>query len=91
MISISSLEDIQKTEKHPNNDKVLKLARQLKIDPITIGDFKGMLALANQMEYIFSDLISENGFDYNKTIKKLIKCSLILEWMKSLQKILERV
>ena len=40
MISISSLEDIQKTEKHPNNDKVLKLARQLKIDPITIGTLK---------------------------------------------------
>ena len=73
MISISSLEDIQKTEKHPNNDKALKLARQLKIDPITIGDFKGMIALANRMEYIFSDLISENGFDYNKTIKKIDK------------------
>ena len=50
MMSLSDLKDIQNTDNHPNHDKVLKLARQLKIDPISIGDYKGMMTLKIKSE-----------------------------------------
>ena len=71
MMSLSDLKDIQNTDNHPNHDKVLKLARQLKIDPISIGDYKGMMTLKNQIGNILSDIMKEDGFNYRKATDKI--------------------
>ena len=71
MVGMNDLENLQKFDFHKNHNDVLRLAKNLKIDPMTVNSYRGMIALAENMRNILLNIVNEEGFNYSKSIKKL--------------------